>query len=268
MHARKTDGAPVLPELRLQVVDRNFAFRDCNYSLYPSWLAYPWAHSHLVIRGTRPYSIDRRDRGMPAGEAAVLAPLQEGAAQYREGLDAAAVAAALLDFARSAPRPARMRLNLNTGTGLRKVTGLLSVLGCRLAAVGRNGELGILGGVEFEPLPGSEPGGPGRTDGLRVRHRILIPPGTRVRFALPLNLAHAALSRPRPGQQVEEIEPLPSVFTDASSFRALWPDGPPPRLGQRYRLDFGGSGSALTATPVPLAATQDEETGETAAVPE
>lgn len=253
MHARKTDGAPVLPELRLQVVDRNFAFRDCNYSLYPSWLAYPWAHAHLVIRGTRPYSIERRDRGAP-GDASILAP--DGPTRYHEELDGAGVAAALLDFARSAPRPARMHLNLNTGTALRKVTGLLSVLGCRLAAVGRNGELSILSGVEFEPLLGSEPGGPGRTDGLRVRRRILIPPDTRVRFALPLGLAQAALSRPRPGQRVEEIEPLPSVFTDSSSFRALWPEGPPPRLGQRYRIDFSGRGGGLAATPVAVGAAQ------------
>jgi len=64
---------PALPELRLQVVDRNFAFRACNYSLYPSWLAYPWANAHLVIRGTHPYSIDRCDRTALRSEASVVA---------------------------------------------------------------------------------------------------------------------------------------------------------------------------------------------------
>jgi hypothetical protein len=257
VHARKTDGAPVLPELRLQVVDRNFAFRDCNYSLYPSWLAYPWAHAHLLIRGNRPYGVERRDRGIPGSEAGLPDP----AAQNREAPDGAAVFAALLDFARNSPRPARLRLNLNTGAAPRKVSGLLGVLGCRLASVGRNGELAILGGVEFEPALGSEPGGPARTDGLRVRHRILIQPGTTVRFALPLHLARAAQARPRPGQQVEAIEPLPSVFTDSSSFRSLWPEGPPPRLNRRYRIDFSATG----ATPVPLPDAEEPAPAEEAA---
>jgi hypothetical protein len=253
VHARTSNTRPVTPaapDLWLQVVDRNFAFRTYNYSLYPSWLAYPWAHAHLVIRGTRPYSIDRRDRGSLRGEVSTLAALQETAMQYREDLDAAAVDAALLDFARTAPRPALVRLNLNTGAATRKVTGQIHVLGCRLAVVSRGGELATLGGVEFDPALGSEPGGPARTDGLRVRHRILIAPGTQVRFVLPLSLAVAAQSRPRPGQRIEAIEPLPSVFTDSGTFRALWPDGPPPALGRRYRLRPGPAGAGAMPEPV------------------
>lgn len=253
MYARTssiTPAKPAAPDLCLQVVDRNFAFRAHNYSLYPSWLAYPWANAHLVIRGTRPYSIDRRDRGASLGEAAALAALQETAAYYREGLDQADVAAALLEFARTAPRPALARLDLNTGAGTRKLTGQISVLGCRLAAVNRSGELATLGGVEFDPALGSEPGGPARTDGRRVRHRILIAPGTQVRFALPLGLAEAARNRPRPGQRIESIELLPSVFTDSSTFRALWPDGPPPVLDRRYRLGPGPVGAGLLPSPL------------------
>jgi hypothetical protein len=246
----------------MQVVDRNFAFRDCNYSLYPSWLAWPWAHAQLLIRGCLPFGIERRDRGLPGGATAAFAVLQESAAQYREATDAAAVFAALLDFARSSPRPARVRLNLNTGPELRKLSGLLAVLGCRLASVGRNGELLGLGGVEFEPALRSEPGGPARAGSQRLRHRILIQPGTCVRFALPLHLAQAARSRPRPGQRIEAIEPLPSVFTDSSSFRALWPEGPPPRLGRRYRLEFSGAG----ALPVPLAEPEAAAPAEEAAL--
>lgn len=262
MHARKTAEGPVPPELRLQVVDRNFAFRDCNYSLYPSWLAWPWAHAQLLIRGSQPYSIERRDRGAAGREAAAFATLQDSTAHYREAADAAAVFALLLDFARSSPRPARVQLNLNTGPELRKLSGLLAVLGCRLASIGRNGELLSLGGVEFEPALGSEPGGPARAAGQRARHRILIQPGTCVRFALPLQLARAAQSRPRPGQRVEAIEPLPSVFTDASSFRALWPEGPPPQLGRRYRIEF----SAACALPVPLEQPAQPAPAEEAAV--
>ncbi len=257
MHARNSNTRPVrpaLPDLRLQVVDRNFAFRECNYSLYPSWLAYPWANAHLVIRGTRPYSVDRRDRGALRSETSDLAALQDTAAQYREGLDAAGIAAALLDFAQTAPRPALVRLNLNTGGTVRKVSGQLSVLGCRLASVGRNGELATLSGVEFSPPLGSEPGGPARTDGLRVRHRILIAPATQVRFVLPLSLAENASGRPRPEQRVVHIEPLPSVFTDSTTFRTLWPEGPSPELGRRYSISLGQTDSGPDAALRLLAA--------------
>ena len=229
---------PALPALRLQIVDRNFSFRECNYSLYPSWLAYPWANAHLVIRGTRPWSLDRCDRTALRSEASALGSSLEASTRYREGLDAGAVAAALREFAGSAPRPAKALLNLNTGAKTRRVSGQLTVLGCRIAAVSRSGELSTLSGLEFTPPLRTEPGGPARTDGLRVRHRILIAPGTRVRFALPLALAEAALRRPRPGQRIEHIEPLPSVFTDSTTFRALWPDGPQPLLGERYQLGF------------------------------
>ena len=246
MHAKNhTAGGirPALPESRLQVVDRNFAFRECNYSLYPSWLAYPWANAHLVIRGTNPYSLDRCDRTALRGEASVVASALEASTQYSEGLDAAAVAAALFEFAGSSPRPVKAKINLNTGPKTRRVTGQLTVLGCRIASVSKAGELSTLGGLEFRPALGSEPGGPGRTDGRRVRHRILIQPGTRVEFALPHALADAARRRPRPGQRIERVEILPSVFTDSTSFRTLWPDGPQPQLGERYRLRFTDTGS-------------------------
>lgn len=246
---------PALPELRLQVVDRNLAFRACNYSLYPSWLAYPWANAHLVIRGTRPYSIDRCDRTALRSEASVVASMLEATTQYSEGLDAAAVAAALLEFAESAPRPAQALLNLNTLAKTRRVTGQLTVLGCRIASVSKAGELSTLGGLEFDPPLHSEPGGPARTDGLRVRHRILLSPGTRVQFALPQALADAARRRPRPGQRIERLEILPSVFTDCTTFRTLWPEGPEPLLGERYRLDFGWRDQAVTVAlhPIPPA---------------
>ncbi len=260
MHAKNhTAGGvrPALPELRLQVVDRNFAFRECNYSLYPSWLAYPWANAHLVIRGTRPYSLDRCDRTALRSEASVVASMLEASTQYSEGLDAAAVAAALLEFAESAPRPAKALLNLNTCAKTRRVTGQLTVLGCRIASVGKAGELSALGGLEFAPALRSEPGGPARTDGLRVRHRILIHPGTRVEFALPQALADAARKRPRPGQRIDRIEILPSVFTDSTTFRALWPEGPEPQLGERYRLGFSDTGDSLTVHLKPILA--DEE---------
>jgi len=254
---------PALPELRLQVVDRNFAFRECNYSLYPSWLAYPWANAHLVIRGTRPYSLDRCDRTALRSEASVVASMLEAATQYSEGLDAGAVAAALLDFAESAPRPAKVLLNLNTLAKTRRVTGQLTVLGCRIASVGKAGELSTLGGLDFVPALHSEPGGPARTDGLRVRHRILIRPDTRVQFALPQALAEAARKRPRPGQRIEQIEILPSVFTDSTTFRALWPEGPEPLLGERYRLDFRQLDQGVSATPQPVAAAGAESVEET-----
>ena len=165
---------------------------------------------------------------------------------------AAAVAAAVLDFARTAPRPARILLNLNTGAKPRRVTGLLSALGCRIASVGRSGELAILGGLEFTPALAAEPGGPGRTTGLRVRHRILIQPGTRVRMAVPHSLAEAARKRPRPGQRIELIEPLPSVFTDSAAFRTLWPLAPGPAPGRRYRLLFEIAGGDTRILPEPL----------------
>ncbi len=257
VHAKNQAAAgarPALPELRLQVVDRNFAFRAFNYSLYPSWLAYPWANAHLVIRGTRPYSLDRCDRTALRSEASVVASMLEAATQYSEGLDAGSVAAALLDFAESAPRPAKVLLNLNTLGKTRRVTGQLTVLGCRIASVGKAGELSALGGLDFVPALHSEPGGPARTDGLRVRHRILIRPDTRVQFALPQALADAARKRPRPGQRIERIEILPSVFTDSSTFRALWPEGPEPLLGERYRLDFSHPERGVTVNPRPVAA--------------
>jgi hypothetical protein len=50
------------------------------------------------------------------------------------------------------------------------------------------------------------------------------------------------------------------VFTDASSFRALWPEGPPPQLGRRYRIDFSGAG----ALPLPLPENGDAATVEEA----
>lgn len=245
---------PAPPALRLQVVDRNFAFRDCNYSLYPSWLAYPWANAHVVIRGTRPWSLDRCDRTALRGEAAASSAMLEASTRYSEGLDAAAVAAALREFADSAPRPARALLNLNTSAGVRRVSGQLGVLGCRIASVSKSGELSTLGGLEFDPPLRTEPGGPARTDGLRVRHRILIAPGTQVLLALPLALAEAARKRPRPGQRVEQVELLPSVFTDSTTFRALWPDGPQPLLGQRYELGFSLRDGAAAVDLRPLTA--------------
>jgi hypothetical protein len=238
-------------ELLLQVVDRNLAFRDCNYSLYPSWLAYPWANAHLVIRGTLPYSLDRCDRVPPRGDSAggSTSLSLEGTMQYFEGLDAAGVATAVLDFARSAPRPARVLLNLNTSSKQRRVTGLLSALGCRLASVGRSGELSTLGGLAFTPALAAEPGGPGRSSGLRVRHRILIQPDAHVHLAVPRTLAEAARKRPRPGQRIERIDPLPSVFTDSATFRTLWPDAPGPAPGRRYRLLFEVAGNDTRIEP-------------------
>ena len=260
MHAKTHAAGGVhlaLPELRLQVVDRNFAFRECNYSLYPSWLAYPWANAHLVIRGTRPYSLDRCERTALRSEASVVASMLEASTQYSEGLDAAAVAAALYEFAESAPRPAKALLNLNTAAKIRRVTGQLTVLGCRIASVSKAGELSALSGLEFIPGLRSEPGGPARTDGLRVRHRILIHPGTRVQFALPQALADAAHKRPRPGQRIERIEILPSVFTDSTTFRTLWPEGPEPQLGERYRLRFSKAGNELAVNLKPIKAEEE-----------
>ncbi len=247
------DNRPELPDLRLQVVDRNFSFRECNYSLYPSWMAYPWANAHLVIRGTYPYAIDRCERTALRNETSLVGSLLDATTQYHDGLDADAVGAALLEFSQLAPRPVKALLNLNTAAKTRRVTGQLSVHGCRIASVGKAGELSTLGGLEFLPELGTEPGGPARTDGLRVRHRILIRPGTRVQFALPHVLADAARKRPRPGQRIERFEILPSVFTDSGTFRALWPDGPQPQLGQRYRLGFGSSrkGAAARLSPIP-----------------
>jgi hypothetical protein len=261
VHVKKRNSAggarPVLPELRLQIVDRNFAFRDCNYSLYPSWLAYPWPNAHLVIRGTRPYSIDRCERTAQRS-AAVVTPQLDVATHYSEGLDASAVGAALLAFAESAPRPAKALLNLNTSAKTRHVTGHLTVLGCRIAAVSKSGELSTLGGLEFLPALRAEKGGPARTDGLRVRHRILIRPGTQVQFVLPHTLADSVRRRPRAGHSIEQIEILPSVFTDSTTFRTLWPDGPEPQLGDRHRLCFKRSGNDPAASLLPVLAQQPQ----------
>jgi len=235
---RPVDSVP--PELLLQIVDRDFAYRECNYSLYPSWLAYPWANSHLLIRGTRPFRIERRDRNpLRGGHAAPGWPLGD-TEQYQEGLDAPAVLDALRTFAATAVRPALVRVNLNAGAATRKVTGQLVVLGCRLASVRKDGRLALLDGAGFGAPLDCEPGGPARGNGLRVRHRILIPPGAQVRFALPLDLARLAGARLRPGFRIEEIEPLPCVFADSSTFRALWPDHAPGAVGQRYRVGDAG----------------------------
>ena len=243
MHARKPAVRPDPPDLLLQVVDRNFTFRAHNYSLYPSWLAYPWPNAHLLIRGTRPYRIERRERGALRGGA-----LQDDSERYADDLDANRVFEALRDFAATATRAATIRLNLNVGDAARKVTGQLGALGCRLASVRKNGELALLGGADFDAPLHSEPGGPARSSGLRVRHRILIPPGAQVRFSLPLELAQGAGRRLRPEFRIEEVEPLPGVFTDSASFRALWPEGPAPAPGQRYRIGFGAE------APKPVAA--------------
>jgi len=267
VHAKRSAARGVraaLPELRLQVVDRNFAFRECNYSLYPSWLAYPWANAHLLLRGTRPYSLDRCERTAQRSEASAPGSMLDASTSYNEGLDAGAVSAALSGFAASAPRPAKVLLNLNTGPRTRRVTGQLNVLGCRIASVSKSGELSTLGGLESDPALGTEPGGPARTDGLRVRHRILIRPGTRVYFVLPQVLADAARKRPRPGQRIERIEVLPSVFTDSSTFRSLWPDGPQPLLGARFRLDFRNDGDGLAIDLSPVPAEEPGLAGETA----
>ncbi len=231
---------PVPSDLLLQIVERDFAFRECNYSLYPSWLSYPWANSHLLIRGTRPYRIERRDRFTARGAQPLPGAPHDDTEQYRDGLDAPAVIDALRDFAATAIRPALIRVNLNAGGTTRKVTGQLTVFGCRLASARKDGRLALLDGAEFAPPLACEPGGPARGHGLRVRHRILIAPGTRVRFSLPLDLARLAGARLRPGLRIEQIEPLPCVFADSTTFRALWPDRAPGVVGQRYHIGDAG----------------------------
>lgn len=259
MHARMPSTRPVdsvPPDLLLQIVDRDFAFRECNYSLYPSWLGYPWANSHLLIRGTRPYRIERRDRSPLRGGHPVPGALHGDTEQYLERLDAPAVLDALREFAAAAIRPALVRVNLNAGGTTRKVTGQLALFGCRLASVRKDGRLALLDGADFGAPLACEPGGPARGNGLRVRHRILIPPGAQVRFALPLDLARLAGARPRPGFRIEEIEPLPCVFADSGTFRALWPDRAPGVIGQRYRIGPAGlRGGGESVEPLsPIAA--------------
>jgi hypothetical protein len=226
------------PDLLLQIVDRDFSFRECNYSLYPSWLSYPWANSHFLIRGARPYRIERHDRPPLHGAPLVPAGLHDQAGRYHEGLDAPEVIEALRDFASTAAHPALVRLNLNIGNNTRKLAGPLIAFGCRLASVRKNGELALLDGAEFSVPLDCEAEASARGDGLRVRHRILIQPGTQVRFSLPLELARLAGKRRRPGFRIEGIEPLPCVFADATTFRALWPDSPHGVIGQRYAIGF------------------------------
>jgi hypothetical protein len=243
-----------LPELRLQIMEQGTTFRECNYSLYPSRLAYPWPHSYFMVLFCGPYSIERCDRSPARSEAEADGAMPGAATHFSEGLNAAGVAAALLEFAASTPRPARALLNLNTGMESRSVNGLLLVQGCRIATVGKSSTLATLGGINFVPplctAPADEPG---------ARRHIVIRPGTRVELALPLALAEAARRRPRPGQRIEAVEILPSVFADAASFRSLWPDGPPPVPGARYRLAFGVAGGSPTVAPQVLTATPPEE---------
>ena len=265
------EARPAPPELRLQVIDRHSAFQECNYSLYPSWLAYPWPNAHLVIRGNRPYSLYRCDRTTPDGEPSPIPSSLKVSTQHTDGLSASEVFAALREFAVSSPRPSKVLLNLNTEAKSQCVTGQLVVLGCRIASVGRTGELNTLVGLEFAPELRAGPGVSTRTNGLRVRHRILIHPGTRVKLALPHALADAARKRPRPGRRIEQIEILPSIFTDTTSFRALWPEGPDPQAGKRYEICFDGSAESAGPRLKPVTLEQPpavEETSEQAALEE
>ena len=232
-NGRLAQSVAALAELRLQVVERHFEFRECNYSLYPSWLAYPWPHAHLRISGSGPYALERRAR--QPGRADDEAAPQTGDA-YVELADAAAVGAVLLEFAATAPQAAKTLLNLNPGTATRSVSGQLFVFGRRVASLGSGGDLNTLPGIRFIPaleVDGARAGG--------ARGRILIHPGTRLEYAVPAALARRAQARLRPGLRVERIELLPSVFVDAAAFRSLWPELPEARAGARYRLLEAGA---------------------------
>lgn len=242
-------AAEAVPELWLQIVERHFEFRECNYSLYPSWLAYPWPHAHLRIGGSGPFAIERCERGAYLPGRSDDGATAQVSTSYDEAGGADAVAAALSGFARIAPQPVKALLNINPGGLLRSVSGQLLVFGRRVASVSRDGRLQTLSGVAFDPPPQVRIAGAARG---RVRGQILVQPDTRLEFALPAPLARMAQRRPRAGLQVERIAPLPTVFVEAAAFRILWPAEPFARAGQRYRLSFGGGPELPLPAPLEL----------------
>jgi hypothetical protein len=217
-------------ELWLQIVERHFEFRECNFSLYPSWLAYPWPHAHLRISGSDPFTLERFERGARPSARTEWGAAESATSSQRETHTAASLPAALFEFARAAPQPAKAVLNLNPGGLARSVSGHLSVFGRRVASIGSSGDLHTLSGIRFRPqLQATAP------EQGRSRGTVLIAPDTRIEFVLPFSLARVAQRRPRAGLRVERIERLPSVFVEPAAFRALWPDQPG-NTGQRHRL--------------------------------
>ena len=231
------------PAPLLQVLAPQTSFSACNYSLYPARRAYPWSSAYAIVRGSRYFSVELCRRAQTYGDDGLAERRQQVATQIHEGLDANALAAVLWRFIEDAPVAAQARVNLNLGERPRVVTGRLHLLGYRLAAVDSGGRLIAGAGVRFDPQPGVTID-TGADGSARPRHQIVIAPGLRVEFALPLRLAQAAQQRGAGEFRVETLEALPLVFAERAAFRALWPDAVAQAGSERFRIEAFDSGDA------------------------